>query len=221
METQYISREIKNAPSVLRGGHEIRTSAGHERLPRRGKMLPALIAFVLALLSFDVLVTTASAKPVVVGRIVTTKTALERNCMIDGGKMTTESSGIYSCLNVSTGLSTNCSSLGACEIVCNGKDCGNVRKPGGAPVGSKVGNGPKPTAKPTAGGSVPRPGRSNPSGGGVIVRDHRNPVVVASPSKGAPPAAAPGTNGGNAPNATTPGPAVRDHRPGGNSERKH
>jgi hypothetical protein len=217
MEIHNQNGEIHHVPTELQGS---RGAAGHKQISKRERMLPMLVAIVLALLSLDAVLTAASAKGVVVGRMVSTKTAVERNCMIDGGKMATEPSGNYSCTNSSTGLSTNCSSFGACEIQCNGKECGNARKPGAAPVGSKAG-APKPTPKPTAGAPVPRPDRSNPSGAGVITRDHRNPVVVASPSKGAPPAAAPGTNGGNAPNATTPGPAVRDHRPGGNSERKH
>ena len=131
-------------------------------LSRGRNLMPKRVAAFLALASLAVVITEAAAKPVVVGRLVSTKTAVERNCLIDGGHMTTEPSGQYSCVNSSTGLSTNCSSFGSCEIVCNGKECGGrARKPGAParaePQRSRPRVGPRPrlfAATPWAG---PRP----------------------------------------------------------------
>src|SRR5215213_774278 len=179
-------------------------------LSRGRNLMPKRVAAFLALASLAVVITEAAAKPVVVGRLVSTKTAVERNCLIDGGHMTTEPSGQYSCVNSSTGLSTNCSSFGSCEIVCNGKECGGrARKPGAPAANSKSGT----AEKPTSGGTTTAPLRRDPVGGTTTVRDHRGPVVVANPSKGPPPAAAPGTVGGKTTTTSTPGPVVRDDRP--------
>ena len=189
-----------------------RMPANDGLLSGRGKLMRKFVPAVLVLLSLGVLATAASAKPVVVGRFVSTKTAVERNCMIGGGSISTESSGKYSCVNSSTGIATNCSSFGACESVCIGKACGNgVRKPDAAPGNSKSGTAGKPSAGETTTTRNPR----DPAGGTTVVRDHRTPVVV-NPNA-PPPAGAPGAAGGNTTTASPPGPVVRDHRPGGNS----
>lgn len=195
------------------------SSAAPEVAQKPKKLKATFIVALVALLSLQFFATAAFAKPVVLNRLVSTKTAVERNCLIDGGTMTTEPSGHYSCLNTSTGIATNCSSFGACEVLCTGKGCGGDVRKSGAAAGNNKGGA---AAKPTAGGSAsaPAPVRRSPVDGTATVRDHRSPVVVAAPSKGPPPAAAPGTASGDATHASTPGPAVRDHRRGGNSERK-
>lgn len=183
-------------------------------LSGRKTVMRKFIPAVLVLLGLGVLATAASAKPVVVGRLVSTKTAVERNCLIDGGQMSTTPTGTYSCTNISTGLSTNCSSLGACVIQCNGKACGNdsVRKPGAASGNSRTGTAAKPSAAET---TTPR-NPAVPAGGSTVVRDHRHPVVIkpntpppaAAPANAPPPAA----GGRTTTNATPPGAIVRDHR---------
>src|SRR5204863_7111875 len=58
--------------------------ARYQPFSRRGKLMRKLVAAVFALVSIGIFVTEALAKPVVVARLVSTKTAIERNCMIDG-----------------------------------------------------------------------------------------------------------------------------------------
>lgn len=140
------------------------------------------IAVALVVMGLGSFIETVSAKPVVLERYVSTKTAVSRNCMIDGGKMTTESTGKYSCLNDTTGIAHNCSSFGACETVCVGKACGASVKKNKKPAGSgKAGTGKAdtPSSKPAAGAKT-------------VVRDHRKPDGV-KPTGKLPPAAAPGT----------------------------
>lgn len=132
---------------------------------------------------------TASARPVVLNRYVATKTSVSRDCLINGGSMTTETSGAFSCVVSSTGIATNCSASGNCSDVCIGKECGASAK--------------KPTTTATTGGPT------NGGSGGT------KPSPL--PPRSAPPAGGPGSITPAPSSGGVPGPIIRDHRPGGNS----
>ncbi len=83
----------------------------------------------LALISFGLLTDVASAKPKSVGAA-----GAKRACTKLDGTFTVESSGAYSCVLTSEGVSRNCSASGECAMVDN-------RRPEGTPSGGPRGDG--------------------------------------------------------------------------------